>query len=98
VPTISARKLVPGMRLIRPVLNKNGLVMIGENTELTENLIRKILDMDVDMVQVDGVAKELPPKEEALALLRNRFRKVETQPYMDVLKRLITEHIEGLYK
>jgi hypothetical protein len=85
------------MRLVRPVLNKNGLVMIGENTVLTESLIAKIQDMGVDAVRVEGASRSLPPKEEMLAQLDRRFRNVETQPHMGVLKRLIAEHIEGLF-
>ncbi len=86
------------MRLTRPVLNENGLVMIGENTELTESLIGKIRDMGMDTVQVDGAPRDLPPRDEVFAQLDKRFKKVETQPHMDVLKRLIAEHIEDLYR
>ena len=93
---ISPRKLVPGMKLTRPVLNKSGLVMIGENVVLTESLIAKIRDMDMDAVQVEGTSRGLPPKEEMLAQLDRRFRNVETQPHMGEIKRLIAEHIEGL--
>ena len=96
---ISPRKLVPGMKLTRPVLNKSGLVMIGENVVLTEGLIAKIrgMDMDTDTVQVEGTSRGLPPKEEMLAQLDRRFKNVETQPHMGEIKRLIAEHIEGLY-
>ena len=85
------------MRLAGPVLNKNGLVVIGGDTALTESLIGKIRDMGVDAVQVAGPSWNLPPREEVRAELDRRFRKVETEPYMGVLKSLIAEHIESLY-
>jgi hypothetical protein len=95
--TISPRKLAPGMTLSRPVLNKNGLIVIKENTELTESLIGKIRDMGVDEVHIQGHSTSLPPREEALAALERRFKGVEGAPHMGLLKKLITEHIESLY-
>lgn len=85
------------MKLARPVLNKNGLIVIKENTELTEGLIGKIRDMGVDEVQVLGPSRSLPPKEETLTALDRRFKKVEGAPHMGLLKKLIAEHIESLY-
>ncbi len=95
---VPAKKLVPGMRLARPVLNKNGLVMIAEDQDLTGALIEKIQDMDTEAVYVHGAAKELPPREEALAQLDRRFSKVEALPHMALLKGLIAEHIRSLYE
>lgn len=95
---ISEKNLTPGMKLTRPVLNKGGLVMIGENTELTEGLIEKIREMDVGSVYVHGTSRELPPRDELLAQLDKRFSKVEEMPYMGTLKKVISEHIESLYE
>ena len=95
---ISAKDLIPGMKLERPVMNKNGLMMIGADTELTEVLIEKIRKMDIQVVYVHGASKALPPREEALAQLERRFRNVEGAPHMDVIKKLLREHIEGLYE
>ncbi len=95
---ISAKNLTTGMKLERPVANKNGLMMIGADTELTGALIEKIQKMDIQAVYVHGVSEALPPREEVLAQLEGRFRNVGTAPYMDVLKKLLTEHIEGLYE
>jgi hypothetical protein len=98
MPNISSAKLTPGMKLAEPVVNKEGLVLIGENTELTGALIEKILQMDIRAIRVHGAPKALPPKEEVLAQIERRFRSVETAEHMGVLKRLLTEHIEGLYE
>jgi hypothetical protein len=95
---ISAKNITPGMKLERPVLNKNGLMMLGADTELTGALVKKIQKMDIQVVYVQGISKALPPLDEVLAGLEGRFRSVETAPHMDVLKKLLREHIEGLYK
>ncbi len=86
------------MKLARPVLNESGLAMIGEDVELTEILIGKILDMGVDYVHIHGRASVLPPKEEMLAGLDKRFQNVEAMPYMGMLKKVIADHIESLYE
>lgn len=86
------------MRLSRPVLNKAGLVVMGENTELTESLIGKIQELGIDKVSVVGPAWKLPPQEEMRAALDRRFEKVEGEPHMSLLKRIIAEHIESLYE
>ncbi|OPY80399.1 MAG: hypothetical protein A4E65_01509 [Syntrophorhabdus sp. PtaU1.Bin153] len=89
--------LKPGMVLAKAVLNKNGLVMLSEGTELNDFLIEKIRDMEVPGVYVLGMTQPDMPKEEALALLDKRFGGVEEQPYMGLIKQAIEEHIEGLY-
>ncbi len=95
---ISAKNITPGMKLERPVLNKNGLMMIGTDIELTGALVKKIQKMDIQVVYVHGTSKALPPLDEVLARLEGRFRNVETAPHMNVLKKLLREHIEGLYE
>jgi hypothetical protein len=95
---ILVKNLTPGMKLERPVLNKNGMVMLGQDTELTSSLIDKIRNMEVSSVYVQGGARNLPPKQEFLGQLYDRFRNVENMPHMGVLKKLLIEHIEGLYE
>jgi len=95
---VSAKDLLPGMRLAKPVVNKNGLVMIGEETELTTSLIDKIQTLDVESIYVHGAVNALPSRGEVLAELDRRFRKVESQPFMAVIKAAISEHIESLYR
>jgi len=95
---ILAASLTPGMKLARPVLNESGFVMIGEDVELTEMLIEKIQAMGVDSVYIHGASKVRPPKEEVLAALDDRFRNVEAMPNMGLLKKVIADHIEGLYE
>jgi hypothetical protein len=95
---ISPKDLEPGMKTARAVENKSGLVMIGENTELTASLIEKIRSMDIPSVYVHGAAKALQPKEEILSGIDSRFKNVEAEPYMGVIKKAVVEHIESLYE
>ncbi len=95
---ISPSKLTPGMKLAKPVMNEGGFVMIGEDVVLTETLIGKIQGMGLDGVYIHGASRVLPPKEEMLADLERRFRNVEAMPHMGLLKKVIADHIEGLYE
>ena len=53
--------------------------------------------MEINGVYIDGPSQQSISKDEALAQLDRRFKKVEDKPYMNVLKKLVKEHIEGLY-
>jgi hypothetical protein len=97
MPRIALDKLKPGMKLAKPVTNQNGLVMLAEDTELTTILIDKISDLDIAGVYIQGMTQPDMPKEEMLAGLNQRFKNVENEPYMDVIKQALKEHIEGLY-
>ncbi|MBA4390199.1 MAG: hypothetical protein C0399_04600 [Syntrophus sp. (in: bacteria)] len=94
---IAIDKLEPGMRLAKPVENASGMVLIGENTELTDDLISRIKGMDVDSVYIQGMSKPSVPIEVMLAALDERFKMAENEPHMDILKKIFREHIEGLY-
>jgi hypothetical protein len=97
MPRIALDKLKPGMKLAKPVTNKNGLVMLAEDTELTSALIEKISDLDVAGVYIQGMTQPDIPKEEMIASLDQRFKNVENEQYMDLIKQALKEHIEGLY-
>ncbi|HPK53269.1 MAG TPA: hypothetical protein PK114_02345 [Smithellaceae bacterium] len=98
MPKIQASKLEPGMKLAKPVLAKSGMVMLGEGAELSETWIERIQDMDIAAVFIEGPPVQTISKEEALANLEARFAKVEGKPYMNLLKKIVREHIEGLYE
>ncbi|MCX5807198.1 MAG: hypothetical protein NT010_14250 [Proteobacteria bacterium] len=98
MPKIPLNNLQPGMMITRQVLNESGMVLLSENTELTEATIEKLKKMNVEGVYVKGLSKPERPKEEVLLELYKRFEKVEHEPYMDVLKKVLKEHIEGLYE
>jgi hypothetical protein len=97
VPKIPPDKLEPGMKLARPVL-RGGMVLLSEGTVLTEAWIRRIEDMDIDGVHIDGPSQPVVPKEEMVSRLERRFANVEDRPCMGLIKRIMKEHIEGLYE
>jgi len=55
MPKIPIDKLEPNMKLSKPVINKDGIVLLGEGTELTEAVIEKLKRLDVFTVDVKGV-------------------------------------------
>ncbi|RLB93224.1 MAG: hypothetical protein DRH26_04405 [Deltaproteobacteria bacterium] len=97
MPKISVDKIEPGMKLTKPVTRGN-MVMLKEGTELTEHMIIKIRNMDLEKVSIDGPSQNSIPKEERLVQLDMRFKNVENEPYMDLLKKLVREHIEVSYE
>jgi len=86
------------MKLAKPVIAKNGLVMLGEGMELNETWIERIRDMDIAAVFIDGPPIQTISKEDALAGLDERFALVSDKPYMNVIKKQVKEHVEGLYE
>jgi hypothetical protein len=95
---IALDKLEAGMKLAKPVENSSGMVLLGENTELTVELIDKIRDMGVDSVYIQGMSKPSLPIDIMLSQLDERFKMVEGEPHMDVLKKVLKEHIASLYE
>lgn len=95
---VTPGSLEPGMKTAKPVVNTSGMVLLGENTELTPELIDRIRNMDVDGVYVHGSSKPPVPIETLLADLDGRFRLVGEAPYMDIIKNAVRKHVEGLYE
>ena len=98
MPKIPSIKLEPGMKLAKPITAKNGMVMLGEGTELNETWIERIRDMDIVSVFIDGPAIQTISREEALSGLDARFALVEGNPQMNIIKKIVRKHIEGLYE
>ena len=98
MPKIPVSKLETGMKLSKPVTAKSGMVMLGEGTELTATWIERIQDMGVTNIFVEGPPIQTISKEEAMDNLNTRFSHVEGKPYMNVIKKIVKEHIEGFYE
>ncbi len=98
MPRVPVDKLKPGMKLAKPVTNPSGMTLLGEGTELTDELIERLNNMNITSVHIEGASKPQKPKEELLAELDARFEKTKDKPYMSTLKKLVREHIEDLYK
>ena len=97
MPKISPDKLEPGMKLAKAVL-RGDMVLLSEGSVLTDVWVSRIQDMDIDGVHIDGPSEQSIPKEEMLTQLDRRFKNVEDKLYMGFLKKIIKEHIEGLYE
>ena len=97
MPRMTPDNLQPGMILSKPVTNANGVVMLAEGTELTASLIDKIDGMDIDAVFVKGASQSGPTLEQMMEELDKRFEKVGKAPYMDIIKKAVRDHLEGLY-
>ncbi len=97
MPKIASDKLVPGMRLAKPIIGKNGMTLLGEGTELTERWIGNIQDMNVEGVYVEGPSEQAVPLDEALAALEKRFETVHDKPYMALIKTIVRKQIDSLY-
>jgi hypothetical protein len=97
MPKFAKENLQPGMKLAKPVLGQNGMVLLPEGAELTEKLIERIQDMDIAAIFVEGPSAQAVPLEEALAALERRFATVQDRPHMGGLKRIVRKHLEGLY-
>lgn len=92
-------KLMPGMRLAKPIMNKAGMALLGEGTELTEAWIMRIQDMELEgAVCVEGKQEMEVPLDEILAALEKRFRTPEGNHRMEIIKRAAERHIRKLYE
>lgn len=97
MPKIPTDKIEVGMKLIKPITDRNGMVLLSEGTVLTEKWVERIQDMSIEAIYIDGPALQLIPKDEALSLLNDRFQHIENQPHMAFIKKVVREYIEGLY-
>ncbi|MGA3207033.1 MAG: hypothetical protein ABSE05_04320 [Syntrophales bacterium] len=96
---VTPEKLQPGMRLARPVMNRAGMALLGEGTELTETWIARIQDMDLEgAIYVEGKLEMEVPMDEMLAALQRRFQSALGNQRMELIKRAAETHIRKLYE
>lgn len=86
------------MKLTKPVVNENGIILLGEGTVVTDAVIARLSNMNIMSVYVEGASEPRKSKEEMIAALDSRFRKTGNEPHMGTLKKLFMEHIEESYK
>lgn len=98
MPRVPIDKIKPGMKLSRPIVNEMDVVLIGEGVELTDTLIKRIRDMGISSVYIEGISKPKKSKEEMLRELNERFKKTENEPHMYLLKKVLRETIEEMYQ
>ena len=93
---ITPDKLDPGMTLAKPIL-RGSTVFLGEGMLLSESAIARIRGMEIEHVFVEGQAEQPVSREEALALLDQRFRNSDDNRLMMHIKNIVREHITELY-
>jgi hypothetical protein len=93
---ISIDKAKPGMKLAQEIINDTGMIIVPAGIELTHSLIDKLARMNIDFLYVEG-KRQLPPKEEVLRELEERFKKIN-DPQTLLIKQALKEHFEEIYK
>lgn len=95
---VAPTNLKAGMKLIKPVVNDAGMVMLGEGTVLTDQMINKINNMKISFVFVEGAQQKTKNKDEILKEIDKRFKLSGKNEQMELLHKVMIEHIEETYK
>ncbi|MGO9380421.1 MAG: hypothetical protein ACLPN1_05685 [Dissulfurispiraceae bacterium] len=95
---IRVSELKTGMVVARAITNDSGMVLLSEGTSLTAALIARLIRMDLESIFIEGAPATGKSLEEMLSDLDNRFKKTEKNPYMNVIKGIIRERLEEVYK
>lgn len=89
-----------GMVLAKPVLRSNGLVLIGENAELSDAIIQRLIKMEIENVVVQGTPLDLEgvgsgtPYNRILERMDHLFRKYENDQDMALVKKRLREYFQ----
>ena len=87
-------KAAEGMILAKPIVRGNGVVLVGEGTELNKQLIGRLKDFDIKKVTVKGRPlgdEDEKSMESLIAELEERFTPVSSDrlcvQIMDIIKK-----------
>ncbi len=90
----------PGMILDKPLLRDNGLVLVAEGTELSESLLMRLADMDIEALVVKGNPVDMNGAgggssfSQRAERLDHLFRKYQADPFMLKLKERLAEYFK----
>lgn len=89
----------PGMILAKPSLRDNGLVLVAENTELSETLLQRLERMDIQTITVQGHPVDLgdggeTPYAKRLARLDHLFRRHTKDAWMQKVREHIRQYFQ----
>ena len=90
---ISLNETRPGNRVMHPVVNGNGLVLVPAGTLLTETLIGRLAGLGVGFVVIEGPAEAPRSYDERVAELDARFARHADAPLMQELYRIVRAQI-----
>jgi len=89
-----------GMKLAKLVKNKRGMTLCGAGTELTEEIIERLSDMEVKRITVEGHPVDTEDREKSLSQqideLHARFKYVEGDPLMRKIKDIFLERLKEM--
>jgi len=95
---IPVDKAAKGMILAKPVVRENGVVLMGEGTELNDLLIEKLKDLDIKKIAVKGRPLDIGGGEKTLeqlyAELEERFSMVSSDKLCNQIKEFIKKDIK----
>ncbi len=90
----------PGMVLAKAIKRKDGTVLIGQDTEVTETIINRLEKMDVNEIVVQGEPVELAEDSSGasfgkrLQRLDHLFRKYKSEEWMQQVKQFLAEYFQ----
>ncbi len=89
----------PGMVLEKPVTRENGMTLIGAGTELTESLIQRLENMNIESVIVQGnplaSADGKSAYDAKIERLDYLFRQYEDDSWMKKVKAALVGHYQN---
>ena len=95
---IPLKRAKPGMKLAKPVVNDRGMTLCGAGTALSEDIIDRLVRMEVKRITVEGhpidTGKQEKSLEQMLKELDGRFKKVGADPLMKKIKNMISAVLE----
>lgn len=92
-------ELLPDMVLARPVTNANGIPIVAAGTVLDATLIKRLQQMELPSVYVEGDALDSGGKtlDELEAELDHRFRHVAHDPIQQLILRTLRTHVRATH-
>ena len=96
---IPVDKAAKGMILAKPITRENGVVLMGEGTELNDLLIEKLKDLEIKKIAVKGRPLDIAGEEEKTleqlhAELEERFSTVSSDKLCNQIKEIIKKDIK----
>lgn len=94
---VVVQELLPGMVLVKPVTNTNGLTIVAVGTTLDAAMIERLQQMDLPSVYVEGEAGDSGGKTlmELEAELDHRFRHVAQDPIQQLILSALRKHLHA---
>ncbi len=94
---IPLEKAAEGMVLAKPIARENGVVLMGEGTELNEQLIERLKSLDITKITVKGQPlgdEDEKSVEVLIAELEERFTPVSSDKLCVQIKDIIKKDIK----